>query len=198
MLQNNKFYVLSQIIVNRLNPTFRVDNDRTKASCESSSRFSTVTAKGAARAEQAADSGPGPVPVKQSFNLPTDVWTGKAPISERFVKSYQKLRFMVGGEKYLKSTKPRKRVVVLGSGWGSMSFLKSVNCVKFDVVVVSPRNYFAFTPLLPSACVGTLSLRSCMQPVREKLVCGGRKLVEFYEAAAVDLDVQKVRGFMNE
>ena len=30
---------------------------------------------------------------------------------------------------------------------------------KFDVTVVSPRNHFLFTPLLPSTSVGTLEFR---------------------------------------
>lgn len=33
-------------------------------------------------------------------------------------------------------------------------------------MVVSPRNYFLFTPLLPSAAVGTLGIRSILQPIR--------------------------------
>ena len=29
----------------------------------------------------------------------------------------------------------------------------------YDVVVVSPRNYFVFTPMLPSTAVGTVEFR---------------------------------------
>ena len=36
----------------------------------------------------------------------------------------------------------------------------------FDVVVVSPRNHFLFTPLLPSTAVGTLEFRCIQEPVR--------------------------------
>eukprot|EP00250_Pteridium_aquilinum_P005374 c15479_g1_i1 orf=1-417(-) len=51
------------------------------------------------------------------------------------------------------STEPdkrRKKVLVLGTGWAAMSFLKSVDSTLYDVQVVSPRNFFVFTPLLPS------------------------------------------------
>lgn len=33
-------------------------------------------------------------------------------------------------------------------------------------VVVSPRNYFLFTPLLPSCTVGTIDIRSLVEPTR--------------------------------
>ena len=46
---------------------------------------------------------------------------------------------------------PRK-VVVLGSGWGAISFVKALNADSpYDVTLVSPRNYFLYTPLLPGA-----------------------------------------------
>jgi NADH:ubiquinone reductase (non-electrogenic) len=39
----------------------------------------------------------------------------------------------------------KKTLVILGSGWGSTSLLKSLNTEHWNVVVVSPRNYFLFT-----------------------------------------------------
>jgi NADH dehydrogenase FAD-containing subunit len=36
----------------------------------------------------------------------------------------------------------------------------------YDVQVVSPRNYFAFTPLLPSVTCGTVEARSIVEPIR--------------------------------
>ena len=53
----------------------------------------------------------------------------------------------------------RQKLVILGTGWGSYSVLKSINKSLFDVVVVSPRNHFLFTPLLASTTVGTLEFR---------------------------------------
>jgi NADH:ubiquinone reductase (non-electrogenic) len=34
------------------------------------------------------------------------------------------------------------------------------------VKVISPRNYFAFTPLLPSVTCGTVEPRSIVEPIR--------------------------------
>lgn len=56
--------------------------------------------------------------------------------------------------------------MVLGSGWGSISFLKDLDVSAYDVQVVSPRNYFAFTPLLPSVTCGAVDARSIVEPVR--------------------------------
>jgi hypothetical protein len=50
----------------------------------------------------------------------------------------------------------KRRVVVLGSGWGAVSFLREVKAAgDVEIVCVSPTNYFLMTPLLPSATVGT-------------------------------------------
>lgn len=53
----------------------------------------------------------------------------------------------------------REKLVILGTGWGSYSVLKTIDKNKFDVIVVSPRNHFLFTPLLCSTTVGTLEFR---------------------------------------
>ena len=61
----------------------------------------------------------------------------------------------------------KKRVVVLGTGWAGTSFLKNLKNSEYDVQVISPRNYFAFTPLLPSVTCGTVEARSVVEPVRK-------------------------------
>jgi NADH dehydrogenase FAD-containing subunit len=60
----------------------------------------------------------------------------------------------------------KKRVVVLGTGWGGFRFVKDVDKRFWDVTVVSPRNHFIFTPLLPSTTVGTLEFRAIIEPIR--------------------------------
>ncbi len=70
---------------------------------------------------------------------------------------------------------PRTRVVVLGSGWGSMSFVKNLPKATtgehgwYDLTVVSPRNYFLYTPLLPGAVTGTVEAKSIVESVRALL-----------------------------
>ncbi|GER31655.1 external alternative NAD(P)H-ubiquinoneoxidoreductase B2 [Striga asiatica] len=60
----------------------------------------------------------------------------------------------------------KKRVVVLGTGWAGTSFLKNLKNSSYDVQVISPRNFFAFTPLLPSVTCGTVEPRSIVEPIR--------------------------------
>ena len=97
--------------------------------------------------------------------------------------------------KYLeKITRPsfpsekKKKVVILGSGWGAMSVLNHLNPGQFDITIVSPRNYFLFTPILPSVTVGTVESRSIVEPIR-KIILKSHKgeAVQFYEAECVDV-----------
>ena len=50
----------------------------------------------------------------------------------------------------------KKTLVILGTGWGAVSLLKKLDTENYNVIVVSPRNYFLFTPLLPSCTTGTI------------------------------------------
>jgi NADH dehydrogenase len=65
-----------------------------------------------------------------------------------------------------KSVKHKPKLVLLGTGWGSVALLKQLNPKDYHVTVISPSNTFLFTPMLPSATVGTLELRSLVEPVR--------------------------------
>jgi NADH dehydrogenase FAD-containing subunit len=51
------------------------------------------------------------------------------------------------------------RLVVLGTGWAAMALLRTIDTARYDVVVISPRNHFVFTPLLAGSAVGTLEHR---------------------------------------
>lgn len=82
---------------------------------------------------------------------------------------------------------PRKTLVILGSGWGSVSLLKNLDTTLYNVVVVSPRNYFLFTPLLPSTPVGTIELKSIVEPVRS-IARRAPGEVHYYEAEAQHVD----------
>ncbi|KAJ2184677.1 NADH:ubiquinone oxidoreductase [Coemansia sp. RSA 518] len=82
----------------------------------------------------------------------------------------------------------KKTLVLLGTGWGTTTILKNLDTHNFNVVVVSPRNYFLFTPLLPSCTVGTTESRSIMEPIRH--IVGRRgKDMRFIEAECTDIDV---------
>lgn len=84
----------------------------------------------------------------------------------------------------------KKTLVILGTGWGSVSLLKKLDTENYNVVVISPRNYFLFTPLLPSCTTGTIEHRSIMEPIRNFLR-HKKAAVKFYEAEATKIDYQK-------
>lgn len=60
----------------------------------------------------------------------------------------------------------RKTLVVLGSGFAAFSFIRRISTELYDVTLISPRNHFLFTPLLPGTTVGTLEFRSIIEPIR--------------------------------
>nr|GEU69215.1 external alternative NAD(P)H-ubiquinone oxidoreductase B1, mitochondrial-like [Tanacetum cinerariifolium] len=81
----------------------------------------------------------------------------------------------------------KKKVVVLGTGWASTSFLKDLDISSYDVQVVSPRNYFAFTPLLPSVTCGTVEARSIVEPVRN-IIKKKNGEIQLWEAECTKID----------
>ncbi|KAJ5301470.1 hypothetical protein PENANT_c009G01831 [Penicillium antarcticum] len=84
----------------------------------------------------------------------------------------------------------KKTLVILGTGWGSVSLLKKIDTENYNVVVVSPRNYFLFTPLLPSCTTGLIEHRSIMEPIRN-ILRHKKASVRFYEAEATKIDYEK-------
>ncbi|KAK3333174.1 pyridine nucleotide-disulfide oxidoreductase-domain-containing protein [Cercophora scortea] len=92
----------------------------------------------------------------------------------------------------------KKTLVILGTGWGSVSLLKKLDTENYNVIVISPRNYFLFTPLLPSCTTGTIEHRSIMEPIRT-ILRQKRASVKYYEAEAssIDPDRKVVKIFDN-
>ncbi|AAS53818.2 AFR447Cp [Eremothecium gossypii ATCC 10895] len=84
----------------------------------------------------------------------------------------------------------KPNVVILGSGWGAISFLKHIDARKYNVTVVSPRNYFLFTPLLPSTPVGTVDEKSIIEPV-VNFALKKKGNVSYYEAEATSINPQR-------
>jgi len=73
-------------------------------------------------------------------------------------------------------TTDKEKVVVLGSGWASVKFLQNIDTDVFDVTVVSPRNFFLFSPFLPSVTVGSVEGRSIVEPMRSLVQYSARPL----------------------
>lgn len=74
-----------------------------------------------------------------------------------------------------------------GTGWGAVSLLKKLDTENYNVIVVSPRNFFLFTPLLPSCTTGLIEHRSIMEPIRN-ILRHKKAAVKYYEAEATKID----------
>lgn len=74
--------------------------------------------------------------------------------------------------------------MILGSGWAGYSLARKLDARKFQPVIVSPRSYFVFTPLLASTAVGTLEFRTAVEPIRSR-----RNAAQFVQGWADDVDL---------
>ena len=58
----------------------------------------------------------------------------------------------------------------------------------YEITVISPTNYFLFTPLLPSAIAGTVESRSLMESTRK--ICLSSK-AKYIEGKAEDINIKE-------
>lgn len=101
-------------------------------------------------------------------------------ISERMIGGVVK---SITKEKRSPKSGKKEKVVVLGTGWGAASFVKDIDTDLYDVTVISPRNYFLFTPMLAGSSVGSVEYRSITEPFREL-----NHKVDYLEATATSID----------
>lgn len=126
------------------------------------------------------------VPVSEYALSPRRGGPKNLPIAEYFLND---------DEPGFRDQKHKPKLVILGTGWASVGLLKQLIPGEYHVTVVSPSNHFLFTPMLPSATVGTLEFRSLVEPVRRIV---RRVKGHFLKAAAVDVEFSEklveVRG----
>lgn len=77
----------------------------------------------------------------------------------------------------------KKNIIILGSGFAAFSLLKRIKPKYYNISVISPRNHFLFTPLLPSTTVGTIEFRSIIEPIRNL------KKIKYYQAYCTGIDL---------
>jgi NADH:ubiquinone reductase (non-electrogenic) len=80
---------------------------------------------------------------------------------------------------------PRQKLIVLGTGFAGFSLIKSIHVKAYDVSVISPRNHFLFTPLLPSTTVGTIEFRSIIESIRS-----AEPEIRYYQAECTSIDTR--------
>jgi NADH dehydrogenase FAD-containing subunit len=92
-----------------------------------------------------------------------------------------------------KITTNRKRIVILGGGFGGVTVLKKFQNhfqtdVNIDITMVSKDNYLLFTPMLHEIASGMIETRHIVTPIRE--FCNRSR---FYCAAVKNIDLEKKR-----
>ncbi|KAF8136480.1 hypothetical protein EV363DRAFT_1543830, partial [Boletus edulis] len=99
----------------------------------------------------------------------------------------------------------KPKLVIVGGGWGAVSVLQNLSLGDYHVTVVTAETFTTFTPLLPSAAVGTVQVRSLVEPMRKiiarlrgQMICGkatdlvmSQRLLEV-ETVGPDGNVQKI------
>jgi NADH dehydrogenase FAD-containing subunit len=68
---------------------------------------------------------------------------------------------------------------VLGTGWGAAALMGRLDPLRYEIVCVSPRNYFLMTPLLPSVTVGEYQL-SASDLSRSRLLRSPSHITRFF------------------
>lgn len=84
----------------------------------------------------------------------------------------------------------KKNILILGGGFGGMHVLKELqkklNVKNTNITIVSEKNYFLFTPMLPEVASGMLNPRDITMPIRE--FCTSAK---FFQANVFSIDFEQ-------
>ncbi|KAL0574694.1 hypothetical protein V5O48_007279 [Marasmius crinis-equi] len=87
----------------------------------------------------------------------------------------------------MKKLAEKPRLVIVGGGWGAMGALQTLHSGDYHVTVVASETFTTFTPLLPSAAVGTVQVRSLIEPIRKIIA---RLRGHFVSGKAVDISMK--------
>ena len=87
------------------------------------------------------------------------------------------------------SGRVRKRVVILGGGFGGLHAAQGLAKLPVDVTIVDRRNHHTFQPLLYQVALAVLSPADIAQPIRS--ILSGQKNVEVLMDEATEFDVER-------
>ena len=110
---------------------------------------------------------------------------------ETIYETKQERRFMI----YTLRKSEKIRILVLGSGFAGMSFVKSFIknirrelCNNIELIIVTKKGYHLFTPLLYQVATGLVNEYHILDPIRNK----NKKLnYQVIEAEVIDIDLIK-------
>lgn len=90
----------------------------------------------------------------------------------------------------------KKRVVVLGAGFGGLTFAQIFSAPDTEVVLIDRQNHHLFQPLLYQVATAGLSANEIAHPIRQ--VFAGRKNVRTILEEVTSIDTTHRKVFLNE
>ena len=88
----------------------------------------------------------------------------------------------------------RRKVVIIGGGFGGLSAAQHLNSNLVDVTLIDRRNYHLFQPLLYQVATGSLSAGEVASPLRS--VLSRQKNTRVWLGTVVDIDPDSKRAFL--
>ncbi len=92
-----------------------------------------------------------------------------------------------------RSAPARKRVVILGGGFGGINAVMALGKLPVDVTLVDRRNHHLFQPLLYQVALAVLSPADIAQPIRSLVRDHPNVDVLMDEAVGFDLPLRRVQ-----
>jgi NADH dehydrogenase len=89
---------------------------------------------------------------------------------------------------------PRKRVIVIGAGFGGMNCVKGLSSSKLDVILIDRHNYHLFQPLLYQVATAALSPADIAYPIRRVFRTQRNVRVALGEVEHIDLAKSEIIG----
>jgi NADH dehydrogenase len=87
---------------------------------------------------------------------------------------------------------PRRRVVILGAGFGGLAAARRLRNADVDVTLVDRMNHHLFQPLLYQVAAGGLSPSDCASPIRPALKRSSNTAVLMAEVTDIDAEHRRV------
>ena len=87
----------------------------------------------------------------------------------------------------------RRRVVIVGAGFGGLSAAKELSRHNVDIVLIDKQNHHLFQPLLYQVATAGLSPADIAQPIRSIVKKQARTQVLLDSVEAVDRAARRVR-----
>jgi len=87
--------------------------------------------------------------------------------------------------------KEKPKVVILGTGWSAHALSKIIDTDMFNIVCISPRPYFVFTPMLAASALGTVEHRSIIEPTRSS-----NPLIQYIQGTVIDINPNEKEVFV--